>query len=468
MDGLKMDENKNTFKSRLSEQLPVHSPDPGSWNRLSAKLDAIDADKALYEKLDNLPLHSPDPGTWNAILFRLNRTTFRKRSYRIAVSVAAGLLLFFSVVRIAEVSSFHKPLVARAQQEQGGKPKSGISLNAESLPANANSKNTAAIKPEILKIQPQRQTSQKPAAKPADVAYDLSFEAEEIALNPDEPTPDAIAPDPFITKEVDYELVSRDNQILNSEIALKTAVLNTEMKNPVSSPAKKYYSPKEPKTSSSNHHFALGMNYLPENIDNGTDNSLFHNVDLSASYNKEKVRYTTSIGMAYNEEQLIFDMNYDIPTAVTAPGPGGSVDTVGYQLASVESQYQGTEQHQYFTYNLGIGRKLFSLGKFSSWITAGAGFGVRVNNPDLINSTANSIKGQYNALITSVESDQPVYNDVNVNFVTGLDFNYKILNKISISFAPTSRWYFKPVLTKGNQATDELTLGFKTGVRFDF
>ncbi len=210
------------------------------------------------------------------------------------------------------------------------------------------------------------------------------------------------------------------------------------------------------------------MNYLPENVNNGTDNSLFHNVDITASYNKEKVRFNTSVGMAYNEEQLVFEMNYDINTPVTAPGPGGQLDTVGYSVAKMESQYQGTEKHQYFTYQLGIGRRLFSYGKFSTWFNAGAGFGLRLNNPDLVSATEKSIKNRYNAQITSVNAEQPVYNNVNVNFVTGIDFNYKILNRLSISFTPVSRWYFKPVLTMENQATDELTLGFKTGMKFDF
>jgi hypothetical protein len=67
-----------------------------------------------------------------------------------------------------------------------------------------------------------------------------------------------------------------------------------------------------------------------------------------------------------------------------------------------------------------------------------------------------------------VSTDKPVYNDVNVNFVTGIDFNYAVIKRLSISFSPTSRWYFKPMLSKNNQATDELTFGFKTGLKFVF
>ena len=98
----------------------------------------------------------------------------------------------------------------------------------------------------------------------------------------------------------------------------------------------------------------------------------------------------------------------------------------------------------------------------------GAGFGILLNNPDLVAFTANSVKNQYNSLNVSVNSTKPEYNDVNVNFVTALDFNYKILNRLSITVTPTSRWYVKPVLSLDNQATDELTLGFRTGIKFGF
>jgi hypothetical protein len=137
-------------------------------------------------------------------------------------------------------------------------------------------------------------------------------------------------------------------------------------------------------------------------------------------------------------------------------------------VSNFDSEYQGTEKHQYITYNLGLGKRLFNFGKFSSWINAGAGFGIQINNPDLINTATQSIKGQPNAQINTVNTDKPQYTDYNINFVTGIDFNYQIIKRLSISFAPTSRWYFKPLLTKDNQPTDELSLGFRTGMTFDF
>ncbi|MFZ4548314.1 MAG: hypothetical protein ACOYN4_12795 [Bacteroidales bacterium] len=461
-----MDENINPIKKRLSEQLPTHSPDPGSWQRMSAKLDALGAEAAFREKIEQLPQHSPDMDTWSKINLRLNRIGYYKTAKRIALAVAAGLLLFLSVSRVADYTQ--KPL--------------GIPQVAEQIQIPSTKGAEAKIQLADI-IIPQKHLPDNNLArtpKPSstgstnDIKIELPTENDAVAENiPIEETPimeksvvvdnlpervaDAYAADNFPVQEV----ISKENKTKSAGLPIE------QTENPATSPVK-YYTPKEPVSGGNHNHFAVAMNYLPENVNNGTDNSLFHNVDLTASYNKEKVRFNTSIGMAYNEEQLEFDMNYDVKTPVTAIGPGGHLDTLRYEVANVDSQYQGTEKHQYFTYNLGFGRRLFSFGKFSSWINAGAGFGIQVNNPDLIASTQNSIKGQYNAQIISVKSDKPVYNDVNVNLVTGIDLNYAILNKLSITLAPTGRWYFKSMLTKDNQPTDELTLGFRTGLKLDF
>jgi len=454
------------MKKRLSEQLPTHSPDPGSWQRMSAKLDALGAEAAFREKIEQLPQHSPDYGTWGKINSRLNRIGYYKTTKRVAMAVAASLLLFLSVSRIADYvqkpAAIQQAIVkvqAPSLKDQNAKIQASTSVNPEKhLPGNnlvQISKPSPAIPKNNTKIISQPENDA--VVENSHLAEIPIMEMPVVVEN----LPDRVADLPLAEYFPLQETVKNDKQP-------NVAVTQMEQaEKPVSS-ALKYYTPKEPVAGGNKNRFAVAMNYLPENVNNGTDNSIFHNVDLTASYNKEKVRFNTSIGMAYNEEQLEFNMNYDVKTPVTAIGTGGHLDTLRYDVSNVDSQYQGTEKHQYFTYNLGIGRRLFSFGKFSSWINAGAGFGIQVNNPDLIASTQNSIKGQYNAQIISVKSDKPVYNDVNVNLVTGIDFNYAILNKLSITFAPTSRWYFKPMLTKDNQPTDELTLGFRTGLKLDF
>jgi hypothetical protein len=460
-----MDETKKPASNRFSEQLPTHTPDPGSWQRLSDKLDMLDAEAGFREKLANLPVHSPNAGTWNTILFRLNRAAYIKTGVRIALSAAAGLLLFFAVSRVIDTNQNNTPVPALAIQEQP---------EVKTAPQNQS------ITPQPAHIQNQNQhintVSNRTNTPPSAVAVAAPFETKseflpsenEITINQD------IA---IIEIDTVYslakEIALQEPMLAVEEIAVEeekfpVSLMQKHPDNAIITAPVKYYTPKDPQDSKNTNNFALGMYYLPENIDNGDGTSLFHNVNVTASYNKEKVRYNTSLGMAYNEEQLVFDMNYNINTPVMGTGADGQLDTVGYRVDKMESQYEGTEKHQYFTYNLGLGRKLFSAGKFSTWISAGAGFGIRLNDPDIISSTEKSIKGQYNAQITSVQTSKPEYNDVYVNFATGIDLNYRLLKRLSFTFTPTSLWYFKPVLTKDNQPTDELTLGFKTGMKFDF
>ncbi len=468
-----MNERTNPIKNRLNEQLPSHSPDPGLWNSLSAKLDMIDANAALQEKLGELPLRSPDPSTWNSILFRLNRIAYYRTGMRIALSAAAGLLLFFTVSRIIEPNQTQVPTKTASFSP-------GI-VNQASIPAEQPNNSIA----QAVKTKNNKQVyTNKPTGSKAFVSGNTPLVTEKDATAGLQPAlmpqdnnsiaaaeiPEAIAPSNAPVAEI--AAVNEPAEVVAENYNINTGPRIVPPANvPVTStgnPAVKYYTPDEPKTGKNKNYFALAMNYLPENVYNGTDNTVFHNVDLTASYNKEKVRYNTSLGMAYNEDQFKFDMNYDVKTPVTAPGPNGGIDTLGYSFSNVESEYQGTEKHQYITYNLGLGRRLFHTGKFSSWLNAGAGFGIQLNNPDLIGSTTQSIKGQQNTQINSVNTDKPQYNDYNINFVTGIDFNYQIIKRLSISFAPTSRWYFKPLIVKDNQPTDELSLGFTTGMKFDF
>jgi hypothetical protein len=518
-----MDENKNHSINRLSEQLPSHSPDKETWQRLSDKLDSMDSETAYYEKLQGLPVHSPYEETWNLIYTRLNRIAYYKTGIRIALSAAAGLLLFFTVSRISDQYQ-NKPdrvLQIASQEKQPklpGKSNSGIIVetnlatketetrkpirNYRNNPADFNlaakspvvqdaltSKNESAKELSITDIIGISKGSRKPGqvVTGSEVAITETANqkltqvvAESVAANPKKGNI-------MIPKTSDYEttlnteksaVLATQNTFIRDSILPATEIINSE--NEIKSilfrkeqyaataPVLKYNAPVDVKPASNENYFALAMNYLPENIDNGTKNSLFHNVDLTASYNKEKMRFNTSLGMAYNEEQIEFNVNYDINTPVTAFGEGGKLDTLSYSLADMNSQYTGNEKHQYFTYNLGLGRKLFSSGKFSTWVNLGAGFGILLNNSDLIASTESSVKSQFNVLNVSVNSSKPVYNDINVNVVTAIDFNYKILNRLSITFTPTSRWYLKPVLSLESQSTDKLTLGFKTGMKFDF
>ncbi len=114
-----MNMDKNNINKKPGEQLPIHTPDTGAWQRLSLKLDAMDAEAAYQEKLQQLPVHSPMQGTWSLINSRLNRIAFYKTGVRIAISAAAILLLLLTVTRIPDQYQAKENTAAQvASQEQ--------------------------------------------------------------------------------------------------------------------------------------------------------------------------------------------------------------------------------------------------------------------------------------------------------------------------------------------------------------
>ncbi len=138
-----MDNFKKPTPNRLTDQLPTHKPDDGSWQQLSAKLDALDADAAFHEKLEQLPVYSPDPATWGMIAQRLNRVAYIKTTKRIALMAAAGLLLFFSVSRISDFYQ-DKPVVPQTAFVETPDNPSDLNNNQDNTIANATQKQVAA------------------------------------------------------------------------------------------------------------------------------------------------------------------------------------------------------------------------------------------------------------------------------------------------------------------------------------
>ena len=121
------------------------------WKRMSAKLDALDAEAAYQQKLQELPVHSPDQGTWGIISRRLSRTVYLKTSIRIALSAAAGLLLFFSVSKFAGLST-EKTINPSTQQQEisATQPREAAKANTSgsSQVTTANNSALASVQPE--------------------------------------------------------------------------------------------------------------------------------------------------------------------------------------------------------------------------------------------------------------------------------------------------------------------------------
>lgn len=374
------------------------------------------------------------------------------------MAVAAGLLLLFALTRLADIGMVAPDKGPSIAKNEISDKKSSVQ---QPKLIQQNSGNRNSIQPANSSASSTNTEFKATPVRYADVQDDFNKIYAQTISEPDYAIKN-VTPDEIAVAELP-EFINRTNVVttVNYNSPITSA-------NKISSKSPTYYTPKESKTKNPNNHFALAMDYQPENINNGSGTSLFHNVGLTASYDKEKVRFNSSIGMAYNQENYEFELSYDKLQPITAIGPNGRIDTIRYEVTNVASDVTGTLNHRYLTYNLGIGRKLFSFGKFSSWLNAGAGFAVQLNQANERENAANTLKIQYNAKVYDVSEMQSQYNPLNINFITAIDFNYTILKHVSINLAPVSRWYFKPVLTRNSQPTDEFTIGFRTGMKFAF
>ncbi|MBK7174489.1 MAG: hypothetical protein IPH84_14945 [Bacteroidales bacterium] len=214
--------------------------------------------------------------------------------------------------------------------------------------------------------------------------------------------------------------------------------------------------------------FTLAANYLPESLENGNGTSMFHNFGLMASLGNEKTRIQSSLGMAYNTEHRVYDVNYTQFIPITVPNPGQPSDSTAIMETTGATELEGTERHQYLTYDLGLGKRLFSVGKMTTWVNTGAGIAFKLDDASLRETTIKTINQHNNSQVNKIDLEIPDYNGVNINIMASLDFNYKIMDRLSISFAPTSRIYLKPVLLKEGSSTDSFSLGFRSGMKFEF
>lgn len=453
----------------LNNKLPKHAPDPDIWARIEDSLNTLDAETQMQLKLAEMPMHRPDGLLWQRIEHRLGQRLLLQRIAKFTSAAAAILIFIFAlpiifktvntidnqtITNTKSVSNTYNseqvPLAEHTKPSQNTPTPTVIYTTAKPAVINPTNKRTLPVIHTASAAQTPIVSSELASTKKGNL-INVNQENNsipdipvEIAANHVEPTQNS----------------GPQTEIIASPISTG---LNQSKQN-----VRKYITPSETKTNQPFRNLGLAMSYHPETMYNGEGNSMFHNLDLTASYNKEKVRFTTSIGMAYNSEQFELAVNFDKYQPVTGPGPNGTTDTISYTITNFDSELTGTEKHEYLTYGFGVARKIFKIGKLSSWFNAGAGVGVKLNTVDIKKSTTKMLESKYNAEVNSISVNQPVYNPWNLNITTGIDFNYQVLKKLSITFAPISRWYFKPVLMQNNQATDEFTMGFRTGMKLDF
>ncbi|NVO20902.1 MAG: hypothetical protein HXX13_14475 [Bacteroidetes bacterium] len=459
-----MEDYRNIPGHRLSDRLPVHSPDDSLWSGISGSLDNLEATQNYESRLQDLPIHNPETNTWSKILYRMRfARVVRIGSYSV-MSLAAAILLLFSIFRLPGFfNSNNKDFGSRQTSELRHYPNTGKQLqnNVSALQMNPgqpagkkvlNKGSFSAVKPSVNRIDNKSQV--------AGIEEQDNSLAEVAIVN---------------IRLLDIKLLI-PRQIL--EIPWKNLVLMPEYQAPlfanidntVKGKEPKYYTPDpyQPNKSRSSN-FQVAANYLPVTLDNGSGSSMFHNVGLMASLGNDKTRIQSTIGMAYNSEHRTYDVGYTQSIPITVPKPGNpSSDSTIIMYAPGTSKLEGTEKHQYFTYDLGVGKKLFSLGKMTTWINTGAGFALKLDNASLKDETINAIKNHNNSVVNNIDLTIPDYNKVNINIMAGIDFNYAIFNKLTISFAPTSRFYLKPVLEQNGSSTDSFSLGFRSGLMFKF
>jgi hypothetical protein len=466
-----MNENRNIPGIHLSDRLPVHSPDDNLWGRVSSGLDNLEVQQIYEGRLQDLPVHQPDGTSWQLLLARMQRARIVKIGGYSLLGIAATLLLFFSIFRLPEnklntiqnISAVGKGRISQPRNTKSSSPSNpGKDIYHSASPSNPTSPGTL-----MAGNEPKRSRNNN----------------DHNIILPDRNTGN-LAQATSIQQSSTNKSINRGNSLIRlTPRTIEQAALNlNSLQRKPSKPRQiiepvvlaaqtpvKYYTPEpyNPKKKKGNS-FELSANYLPESLENGYGTSMFHNVGLMASVENEKNRIQSSLGMAYNAEHRTYDVDYTQFIPITVTNPTTTHDSTILMEAKGTSKLDGTEKHQYITYDLGVGRKLFNLGKMSTWFNTGAGFAVKLDQASLKETTIKTINNHNNSMINSLDLQIPDYNKININIMAGLDFNYAVMSRLIISFAPTSRFYLKPVLVKDGSSTDSFSLGFRSGVKFKF
>jgi hypothetical protein len=444
-----MKERRNT-PTPLSDRLPVHQPDDRLWNGISSSLGELEAREQYEKRLATLPVHSPDQNSWAMLLRRMQRA----KAYRIAgysMMAAASLLILLMVFYqpeqgIRENTQVQAQLTDKSQgQKSGITDKSAAITTANQVPVKGSGQTASAGSSDNYYTANQ---DQNPEIIPS-VSTLINESAILLAR---------------LSGRTELPLSGR-----NRYLPLYRKLEQNQRSFTAYQPAdiQRNYEPVEVEPRK-DRNFTLAANYLPESLENGNGTSMFHNFGLMASMGNENTRILSSVGLAYNAEHREYDVNYTQFIPITVPNPGNPADSTAIMEATGATELQGTERHQYLTYDLGLGKKLFSVGKMTTWVNTGAGIAFRLDDASLKEATIKTINQHNNSQVNNINLDIPDYNGININLIASLDFNYRIMNRLSISFAPTSRFYLKPVLLKDGNSTDSFSLGFRSGMKFDF
>ena len=153
--------NKEKEISEFYGKLPVHEAPTTAWNNIAAQLDVVDMRYGL-------PVHTADKNLWGAIETGLEKGKQKYRIRRIALSVAASVIVLLTLTIILQNQNNNVIILSEeivfqhAFEETAGTTESQrISRSCEEYPIVCESDEFNALQKQIERLKNQRNDLQK-------------------------------------------------------------------------------------------------------------------------------------------------------------------------------------------------------------------------------------------------------------------------------------------------------------------
>jgi hypothetical protein len=440
-----MSYNKKILRNKSYDKLPVHRPDEDLWDQINARLNEGKADN-YHNALSELPAHKAPSGIWEGIEKHLSKRRYRLALIWLGLATAASIAIF---------TVLNSPLIST--EKPGKTPSNVTSFNNEttlpekneSQPLTGNSTNLNRILPANSALRNNETTHTSGYVKHEN--SEAMIAAASVRSNLPKPSRTELATIIFKPQFTAISTGDRRNGRANTAPVVQPSLVADNSLNNI---------PQEKKVS----RLSLALAYIPESINNGYNPAIFHNVDLTASVDLKNLRLRSSMGMTYNSEHYSYSVNASRNSDNMNNNPGYDSTNAAYESVS---NFEGVERHGFVSWDIGAGHKLFSTKKFTTWINAGAGLDVRVNNASLRDATIETMSKNYNSTVNSIDIDDPIYNRMSMSLVSGIEFDYRIIKRLSLSMQPQIRYYLYPIFKNPESLPDPYSLGFRTGIKFD-
>ena len=447
-----MQENSNSTNSDLNSRLPLHHPDNSLWNAIEQRLVVAEQEQAYLAKLQELPVHKPDNTLWHSIESRLGGVNYRSALLWTSAIAASFVLLIGIFNLLNKPNPVNHELSENIKESITSEQNSALQKTAPEL-----IKTVASIPSKISPALTRR--SKKNSNNNQDIINHLKISESEIAQKVVIPETETVAENAL---NAAIEIPGTDNysNADNTSHVIKAGEIPIQLQDLT-------YNPEPDDNKSRIKSFSLGLEYLPEQVTANAGVAMINGIGVGATLSGDKFRVQTSIGLAYNKTNFNYDLSYSQVVKELVYLPGQGYDTLRREYKSDFSNLNSNEEHQYFTYNAGAGRKIISKGKLSAWLNAGAGIGVKLDKANNREETVSKIQHlDTYGNIEDIEIDLPSFNGYYFSLNSSLDFNYLILKRLSISIAPITRYYLQPVMITEGETPDKFSFGFTSGIKF--